>query len=1001
MTSVTGHMMELEFDENCRKWHSVAPVELFDRPVQKYVKEESKDLKRTLVDEAKKAGILLLWLDCDLEGENIAYEVINICKEANNRLDIYRARFSALIPRDIFRTLNHPDRPNPHLNDAVDARQEIDLRLGAAFTRFQTLRLQKKYENLDSMISYGPCQFPTLGFVVERYHKIEAFVSEKFWFIECSYEYEDPDSLNGNKLTCSFNWDRNRVYDRMTVLILYEMCLENGGKAVVTKCDERPTSKRRPIPLNTVELQKRASRKFHMSSETTMQVAESLYQRGILSYPRTETEAFKEGTDLVGILSEHREHSQWGQYVQGLLDNNKFSWPIPGKGDDQAHPPIHPTKCVEPNELTTDQEKNIYDLVTRHFLACCSKDAKGNQTNIQIKIPDGNIDGETFSGTGLMITERNFLDIYSKYDSWSANKVPVLRRGDTFTPSILVMTEGKTSPPQPLSESDLITEMDRHNIGTDATIAAHISTIQQREYVEKDGQNRFIPTKLGIALIEAYNEMGYQLNKPYLRASMEADCQKIAKGEISKGEVVKACLNGMKKCFIDCNKDVAKLDAAIAKYFTPLGGGHAIEEYNTLKRNFSECGDCHRLMDLKQDEVSKNRVLHCVSCRKTHQLPNNGTLTANEHKCMIKKVDMMRSCGFQVVNVKNEETQKTHQVCPKCFKDPPGPPFSAENSSDFRCFACCESSCPLSGNLGSPSIAPCPDPNCNGSLKLQKNNNKWNLYCDAHKNKDSKFYNLSYTLSASANETIICESCSRKINSRVLKLQVEMNMNDLYHLTTSKQSFCVFCEWQKVYDDKAEGRLSLQRLIAARNNNNNNQHQQQHQQQQHQQHQQQHHHQQQKAFPQFQQNNMRANQQQQQQQQQQRQQTTNENVRNPSNFFNPISIAVPMDYTAASTGANYNKGQKKSVSKNNVNESKNSIPNCSCGISAKQLKSTKENSNKGREFFTCGNNKACTFFLWAHEYNNSELETNNASQATCSHCKRVGHFARSCPNKRK
>ena len=93
--------------------------------------------------------------------------------------------------------MTHPDKPNSAMNDAVLARQEIDLRLGAAFTRFQTLRLQGRYEGLDSMISYGPCQFPTLGFVIERYLKIEAFRPEDFWSIALEYEGPDPDSTNG------------------------------------------------------------------------------------------------------------------------------------------------------------------------------------------------------------------------------------------------------------------------------------------------------------------------------------------------------------------------------------------------------------------------------------------------------------------------------------------------------------------------------------------------------------------------------------------------------------------------------------------------------------------------------------------------------------------------------------------------------------------------------------------------------------------------------------
>jgi DNA topoisomerase III len=114
------------------------------------VNPELVNIERTLKEEARWCNTLLLWLDCDLEGENIAYEVITVCQQANPRIRVLRARFSALIPRDILRAASHPDVPNPRMSDAVDARMEIDLRLGAIFTRFQTLRLQKKFHELKS-----------------------------------------------------------------------------------------------------------------------------------------------------------------------------------------------------------------------------------------------------------------------------------------------------------------------------------------------------------------------------------------------------------------------------------------------------------------------------------------------------------------------------------------------------------------------------------------------------------------------------------------------------------------------------------------------------------------------------------------------------------------------------------------------------------------------------------------------------------------------------------
>ena len=376
VTSVTGHLMEIEFTEQHRGWNSCQPVELFTAPILKSVKGESgANIEKTLIEEARKATVLLLWLDCDLEGENIAFEVVDICKKANPRIDIYRARFSGLIERDILRTLRFPERPNKHMSDAVDARQEIDLRIGAAFTRFQTLRLQSKYDSLkNQIISYGPCQFPTLGFVVERHLKIASFVPTDFWYINCEYECDDAESRNG-KMLCKFSWDRGRLYDRLSCTILFETCVECDGLATVTRCTSNPKSKSRPCPLNTIELQKRASQWLRMASERTMQIAEELYNRGILSYPRTETDFFKEGFDFKPLIQEQCNHSLWGPFAVAL-DQGMFAWPGNGGHDDQAHPPIHPLKCVELDQLQNDDEKKIYELVTRHFLACCGRDAQ-------------------------------------------------------------------------------------------------------------------------------------------------------------------------------------------------------------------------------------------------------------------------------------------------------------------------------------------------------------------------------------------------------------------------------------------------------------------------------------------------------------------------------------------------------------------------------------------------------------------------------------------------
>lgn len=170
------------------KWNSCHPSQLFTAPVSKHINPNFEDIGKTLKREIRGCEGLILWTDCDREGENIAYEIIDLCKTVKRTIKVYRARFAALIPRDIHYSVKHLQDPNINESLCVDSRQEIDLRIGSAFTRFQTFLLQKKYEGLpENVISYGPCQFPTLGFVVERFLLIKVYICEDFLFLFLFY----------------------------------------------------------------------------------------------------------------------------------------------------------------------------------------------------------------------------------------------------------------------------------------------------------------------------------------------------------------------------------------------------------------------------------------------------------------------------------------------------------------------------------------------------------------------------------------------------------------------------------------------------------------------------------------------------------------------------------------------------------------------------------------------------------------------------------------------
>ena len=254
--------------------------------------------------------MLYIWTDCDREGENIGAEIRDIALQKNPRLEVRRARFSNIERNHIIQAAHNPVVLDQRQSDAVAARIEIDLRTGSAITRQLTLNLRNMVPALveeKKILSYGSCQFPTLGFVVERYFRVKNFIPEPFWSIKVMHKKDDT--------RVTFNWKRAHLFDRMAVVVLYELCL-NAKVAKVTKMQKRPTSKWKPLPLTTVELQKMGSRYLRMDSSRVMKVAEDLYTKGWISYPRTETDQFDSEMNLRSLIQKQSQGPSWGPFAQ-------------------------------------------------------------------------------------------------------------------------------------------------------------------------------------------------------------------------------------------------------------------------------------------------------------------------------------------------------------------------------------------------------------------------------------------------------------------------------------------------------------------------------------------------------------------------------------------------------------------------------------------------------------------------------------------------------------
>ncbi|XP_074594004.1 topoisomerase 3-alpha [Brevipalpus obovatus] len=533
MTSVSGHLLEEDFAEQYRRWYSCSPAELFDAPLVRRVSKDMEGIKRTLHREIAGCQLLIIWTDCDREGENIGFEIIEVCRERRSNIRVLRARFSEITFGAINNAINNLVEPNEQASNAVWVRRELDLRIGAAFTRFQTLLLQKLAKDLESqVISYGPCQFPTLGFVVERYRQIKRFVPHPFWYLDVR--------VARGTASVNFIWDRFRLFDLNICMAMYSKILQDP-RAHVVNVNSKTKTHWRPQPMDTVTLEKLASSKLRITAKKTMQIAEKLYTSGFISYPRTETNIFPSNLNLKPPVEAQAHDPQWGDFAQRVLQEGIR--PRQGKKTDNAHPPIYPIKAA--NDLAGD-EKKVYELIVRHFLACVSQDAVGFETTVKIVINE-----EGFHASGLVILDRNYLEVYP-YVTWTSKEMPEFRMGEIFVPDEMFMREGKTTPPRLLTESDLISLMEKHGIGTDATHADHIETIKVRGYVELTNDKRFLPRTLGLGLVEGYEAMEFfDLSRPKLRAAQERDLQAICDGEKNHETVRREQIAAYRQIFID------------------------------------------------------------------------------------------------------------------------------------------------------------------------------------------------------------------------------------------------------------------------------------------------------------------------------------------------------------------------------------------------------------------------------------------------------------------
>ncbi|TGC11546.1 DNA topoisomerase [Methanolobus halotolerans] len=621
---LSGHIMGYDFPPEYNNWKECDPAVLLDiDPVKNVLK---KPYAIAISKLAGHADELILACDFDREGENIGFEARSIAQKVS-KAPVKRARFSSLSAGEINQAFENLLEPDENLAMSAEARQILDLRMGAAFTRFLTLAVRER-AHTKGVISIGPCQTPTCGFVYERERLIRDFESKDFWKIEGLFSYSGKDFMGTHR--------GGHIYDKAKADGIFRR-IKDCKKGIVAKKSEKESAINPPYPLNTTEFLKRASKFLGISPDTALEVAEQLYLAGFTSYPRTETNKYADDFDfkasLIGFSS-----GEFREQVLAILSQPEIRCRN-GTRDGHDHPPIYPIKAANRQEV----EKNVrmpdvwkvYDLIVRHFIANLMPPAVFDKTRLEVHVRD-----EIFDTTGSIMKDAGWLAVY-----------PFETKNDKFLPNVelnkevdvkkISNTKSRTTPPKRLTEAELLTLMDKNGIGTKATAPSHIETNKKRGYFETKGKSIAI-LDTGFTLMESLDSTVPILVKPDIRARIEALIQDVEDGQ-------KTFENSLEEGSHLIKEMYSQLSSGKEQIVMKMAGTITDENISSDKKNFiGECPECGRM--LRIINTDKGRFVGCSgypTCKKTYSLPKTGALTVMRSKECKKE-------GVAIVKVGNK-----------------------------------------------------------------------------------------------------------------------------------------------------------------------------------------------------------------------------------------------------------------------------------------------------------------------------------------------------------
>ncbi len=510
---LSGHIIEIDFPKELNDWKSVNLSTLVDSKILKNVKNRT--AYNTLKHFAPEADRIIIATDYDREGELIGVEALDIILSEIRHLDrkpqILRAKFSALTGEEIRQAFSDPITVDYNLADSAEAREEIDLIWGAVLTRFFSLAAHRYGKNF---LSIGRVQTPTLALIVKREKEIMEFKPEPYWRILVTFFKKG--SFQGE-------YEGGNIREEETARNIFNAI---NGKDGVTKEFEKHLERiGKPSPFNTTDFLREASR-IGVPPAKAMSIAELLYTRGYISYPRTDNTVYQRSISLRSVLNK-LVGSEFSEDVKKVLSQEKI---VPSRGRTEAmdHPPIYPVNAVKKGVLKGDYAK-IYELILRRFLATLYIAGEREIKEALITIGEHN-----FKTRGVRITNPGWLELYP-YRRIEEFYHPDLEKGEAVRATEWNMVKEETKPPRRYDMASLLKTMEELSLGTKSTRHDIIGKLQDRGFIEG---NPVKPTNLGIGLIDSVTTVKSRISEPEMTAELEGEMDRIAGQEMKKEDVV-------------------------------------------------------------------------------------------------------------------------------------------------------------------------------------------------------------------------------------------------------------------------------------------------------------------------------------------------------------------------------------------------------------------------------------------------------------------------------